>query len=75
LPRWTNTALPVPRGSGLLEVIIAKSGAVERATITQSIAAFFDRQVLDATKNWRYQPAQLNGQPVRFRKTIKITFQ
>ena len=58
----------------MLEVIIAKSGVVERATLTQPMATFFDRQVLDATKNWRYQPAQVNGQPVRFKKTIKITF-
>ena len=60
---------------GLLEIVIAKSGVVERATLTQPIATVFDRQVLDATKNWRYQPAQVNGQPVRFRKIIKITFQ
>jgi len=75
LPRWSNAALPLPRAVGVLDVIIAKSGVVERATLTHPIATFFDRQVLDSTKNWRYKPAQLDGQPVRFRKTIKITFQ
>ena len=75
LPRWSNAALPLPRAVGILDVIIAKTGVVERATLTHPIAAFFDRQVLDSTKNWRYTPAQVNGQPVRFRKTIKITFQ
>ena len=75
LPRWSNPALPLPRAVGMLDVIIAKNGVVERATLTHPIAAFFDRQVLDSTKNWRYQPAQIEGQPVRFRKTIKITFQ
>ena len=75
LPRWSSSAPPLPRVVGLLEIVIAKSGGVERATLTKPIAAAFDRQVLDATKNWRYQPAQFNGQPVRFRKVIKITFQ
>lgn len=75
LPRWSSSARPLPRMVGLLEIVIAKSGVVERATLTQPIAAAFDRQVLDATKNWRYQPAQVDGHPVRFRKVIKITFQ
>ena len=75
LPRWNTTTLPLPRAVGMLDIIIAKSGVVERATLTHTIALFFDRQVLEATKNWRYTPAQVNGQPVRFRKTIKITFQ
>jgi TonB family protein len=75
LPRWSSGVSPLPRVTGLLEIVIAKSGVVERASLTQPISNAFDRQVLDATKNWRYQPAQVNGQPVRFRKTIKITFQ
>jgi Gram-negative bacterial TonB protein C-terminal/Tetratrico peptide repeat len=75
LPRWTSTSLPVPRSTGTLEVIITKEGVIERATLTQPIAAFFDRQVLESTKNWRYRPATLNGQPVRFKKSIKISFQ
>jgi len=75
LPRWSNPSAPLPRTTGLLDIVIAKTGVVERATLTQPVAAAFDRQVLDATKNWKYQPAQLDGQPVRFRKTIRITFQ
>ena len=75
LPRWNSGSSPLPRVIGLLEVIVTKSGVVERATLTQPIAMAFDRQVLDATKHWRYEPALVNGQPVRFKKTIKITFQ
>ena len=74
LPRWTASS-PIPRVIGLLEVIVAKSGVVERATLTRPISTAFDRQVLDGTKHWRYEPALVNGQPVRFKKTIKITFQ
>ncbi len=74
LPRWSSST-PPPRATGLLEVVIAKGGVIERATLAQPVAAFFDRQVLEATKNWRYEPARLNGQPVRFRKAIRISFQ
>lgn len=75
VPRWTSRAMAIPRGSGTLELIISKEGVVERATMTKSVVSFYDRQVLDATKNWRYRPAQFNGQPVRCRKTIGIAFQ
>jgi TonB family protein len=75
LPRWSTGSAPKPRATGVLEVVIAKNGVVERATLIRPMAPLFDRQVLDATKNWRYQPAHVNGQPVRFKKTIKITIE
>jgi hypothetical protein len=74
LPRWTQAMQP-PRSAGLLEVIVGKNGIVESATMKQRIAGFYDRLVLEAVANWKYQPAQLDGQPVRFRKTIRIAFQ
>jgi TonB family protein len=74
MPHWIKTTVPLP-GPGTVEIVISKTGVVERATIVQSMVTFYDRQVLDATKGWRYQPAQLDGQPVRFRKQIRITFQ
>lgn len=74
MPRWTKGATRLP-GPGSVEVIISKTGVIERATIVQGMVSFYDRLVLDAAKNWRYQPAQLDGQPVRFKKQIRITFQ
>ena len=74
MPRWIKAALALP-GPGAVEITVSKSGAVERATIVQPMVSSYDRQVLDATKNWRYQPAQLDGRPVRFKKQIRITFQ
>ena len=74
MPHWIKRGVALP-GAGTVEIIISKSGVVERATIVQRMVNFYDRQVLDATKNWRYQPAQLDGRPVRFKKQIRITFQ
>jgi TonB family protein len=74
MPRWLKGGLPLP-GPGTIEVIISKTGVIERAAIVQSMVTFYDRQVLDATKSWRYHPAQLDGRPVRFKKQIRVTFQ
>jgi TonB family protein len=74
MPHLMKGSLPLP-GAGIVEVIISKTGVIQRATIAQGMATFYDRQVLDAAKNWRYRPAQLDGQAVRYRKQIRITFQ
>lgn len=74
MPHWIKAGVALP-GPGAVEITVSKSGAVERATIVQRMVSSYDRQVLDATKNWRYQPAQLDGRPVRFKKQIRITFQ
>ena len=74
MPKFVQNGQRVPR-TGVLELIITAEGVVERATLTQSMNAGFDHLVLDATKNWKYQPATLDGHPVRYRKTIRINFQ
>jgi TonB family protein len=74
MPKWVAPGQPLPH-SGSLEVIVTADGVVERATLTQSMTPAFDHLVLDATKNWKYQPATLDGHPVRYRKQIRINFQ
>jgi TonB family protein len=73
LPAWHEDGRPRPR-DGRLEVVISASGVVERATLVQSMSPLFDRSVLESTRNWRYDPAQLDGRPVRYRKVIQIAF-
>lgn len=74
VPAWKHPSLQVPRGAVVLEVTISETGVVERATVVRGVAPFFDRALLDGTKHWRYQPAMLDGRPVRFRKSIRIEF-
>lgn len=57
---------------GVIELIINEAGEVESAAIRSSITQRYDATVLAATKTWKYQPAMLNGRPVRFRKLINI---
>jgi hypothetical protein len=57
---------------GALEVVIDERGLVEMATIRQTVNPSYDHLALDSTRNWRYQPATVDGIPVKFRKLIQI---
>ena len=74
IPRWSLSARP-PSRDGMLELTIGLDGRIERATLTQGMAPAYDHDLLEATRNWRYEPARLDGHAVRYRKAIRITFQ
>ena len=59
--------------SGVLEVLIDSNGAVESATMLEGVEALYNRLLLTAAKNWMYQPARLDGVPVKYRKRIQVT--
>ena len=60
-------------GTGILEVIIDETGAVESARMRVALHGTYDKLVLDATKSWQYQPATVQGVPVRFRKLVQVS--
>jgi hypothetical protein len=62
----------VSRREGVLEVIISELGEVESAIMRTPINPRYDQIVLTAARTWKYEPATLNGKPVRFRKVIAI---
>ena len=59
--------------SGVLEVVIDINGTVESATMLEGVEALYNRLLLAAAKNWMYQPARLDGAPVKYRKRIQVT--
>ena len=65
----------VPSGgiAGAVEVVIDQNGSVESASMQTPVLSGYDAIVVSAARNWKYQPAKMNGQPVKFRKSIKIT--
>jgi len=63
--------LPVAN-RGILEIVIDQDGAVESATMRESVNPRYDNQLLTAAKSWQYRPAMLNGKPVTYRKMIQI---
>jgi TonB family protein len=57
---------------GVLEVIIDRTGKVESATMRTSVHPKYDPLVVDAARAWRFNPATLDGEPVRYRKLVTI---
>ncbi len=73
LPRAPASVTLQARDNGLLEVVIDQQGRVTGLTLRRSIHPMYDGQLLKAAQAWRYKPATLNGQPVKFLKVIQIT--
>ena len=60
-------------GSLVMDIVIDATGAVESAVIATPPNAAYDKLALGAARTWQYQPATLNGKPVKYRKRIQIT--
>jgi hypothetical protein len=63
----------VPPSQGSVEIVINERGMVESAMMRKSVFPRYDALVIEATRTWHYQPAQLNGVPVKYRKAVNIS--
>ena len=61
------------QGSVVLHAIIDKEGRVAQLEV-MSGHPLLVQAALDAVKQWRYKPTQLNGDPVEVDTTITVTF-
>ena len=59
--------------AGVLEVVVNAAGAVESARLIESVHPRYDPLLLSTAKKWQYQPARLDGAPVRYLKRIQIS--
>lgn len=73
LPRVPSHVVALARDRGLLEVVIDEQGRVVALALRLSVHPMYDTLVLTAARDWRYQPATVNGRPVRYRKMIQIS--
>ena len=71
LPPFSRSVL-IDR-TGVLFIVINETGGVESAIITEPADQAYDRMLLEATKTWSYEPATLDGVPVKYRKRIQLT--
>lgn len=51
-------------GVPVVEIVIGIDGRVERIRFLKSVDSEFDRAIIAAISQWRYEPAKLNGEPV-----------
>jgi TonB family protein len=73
MPLWLGMREFLPRGNrGTIRVIIDERGNVEDARVIESVHMVYDALLLSATRTWKYEPAKLDGKPVRYVKMIEV---
>jgi tetratricopeptide (TPR) repeat protein len=74
VPQWPRSLGPPPNRDAVLAIVINEKGLVESARMTRVVHRTYDQLLLNAVSTWAYVPAQLAGEPVKFRKVIKLSF-
>jgi outer membrane biosynthesis protein TonB len=64
----------LPPEPGELDLLVLEDGTVAEVRLIPVSNRFQDRMLISAAKAWRFRPADLNGQPVRYRLRIPITW-
>jgi hypothetical protein len=72
VPRLPTQLLQSARDHGILDLVIDEHGRVSSITVREPIEPHYDADLMTAARSWHYQPATLDGQPVKFRKLIQI---
>lgn len=58
--------------SGIIDLIIDATGAIEQATLRVPLDPRYDRQLMSAVEKWQYKPATVDDVPVRFMKSVQV---
>lgn len=61
-------------GTVYIIFIVDQRGRVENPIVQNATDPAFEKPALAAIKQWKFEPGKRNGQPVRFRMRIPITF-
>jgi hypothetical protein len=78
-PRQVYPALPaeppaeMKRALTVVDLVIAPDGLVERVHLRTAPRDIHEFMLLSAAKAWRFQPALLDGRPVRFLHSVVLT--
>jgi TonB family protein len=73
MPLWLGMGEFLPRGGrGRIRIIVDEQGGVEEARIVESVHIVYDALLLSAARTWKYEPATLDGKPVRYAKVIEV---
>lgn len=58
-----------------VDLLVTETGEVEWVRLWPTDVSVHSAMMLSAIKNWRFEPARLDGVPVRYRQTIALTSQ
>ena len=59
--------------NGVIEFVVDENGAVQTPKMQVSVDSTYDSMVIAAAKKWSYQPATLDGKPVKYVKRLTIS--
>ncbi len=62
------------QGTAYIEAIVSKDGVPERMEVTQPLGMGLDDDAVETVRNWRFEPAELKGQPVAVVVVVEINF-
>jgi hypothetical protein len=76
-PKLPDEPLPGSRftNQAVLELVIASTGLVEHVKLRTAPRNIHEFMIVSAAKAWQFEPARLDGQPVRFRQLIHFSMQ
>jgi hypothetical protein len=61
-------------GDGVFDLVVDEHGRVERVELISPGNLYQERMLVAVAKAWRFQPASLDGVPVRYRTQVQITW-
>jgi len=74
-PRYPAAAVEREiEGTVVVSALISETGDVLDVVIVQGLAGGFNEETINAVMQWKYEPAVKDGQAVKVRKQISITF-
>ena len=62
------------QGSVILWLVVGADGRAHNLRVARSLGMGLDEQALEAVRQWRFQPATLNGQPVAVEINVEVSF-
>jgi TonB family protein len=62
------------QGTVLLWVIVGPDGRTHDIKVSRPLGMGLDEKAMEAVRNWKFEPAQLNGQPVAVQVNIEVNF-
>jgi TonB family protein len=73
MPEWRPSRQEAAQDyKGVMRLVIDKSGTVESATMATATRPAYDQLLVRAAREWKFEPAQKQGRPVRYLKIIEI---
>lgn len=74
-PIYPKTAKKEGRqGDVRLWCVIGTDGSVREAGIAKSLSQDFDESAINAVRQWTFEPATKNGQPVEVKVSVEVSF-